>query len=182
MDVAHRPRRSIGTVSALVLGLVVSLVAMPSAQAAPPVRERWVNQPGSFVIPAGDACPFAIQVQVSFAFGSITQFSDGTTVYTDHADFTLTNIETGATQHQNTNATFTDTLTADGDIVEVLDGRYFFGFFPGDQGPDGEVGDGGASYLLFGHFEYAYDPDANFQITSFQADGRAIDLCQLLGP
>ena len=161
---------------------LLTTMAMPlhAAHAAPPIRERFSSQDFSFVIPAGEACPFAIGVQVRFAFGSTTQFSDGRTVFTDHADFTLTNLETGATYVQHTNATFTDTLTADGNIFEVLDGRFFFGFLPGDQGPDGEVGEGGASFILVGHFEYTYDPGANL-ITSFQADGRAIDLCQLLG-
>lgn len=49
------------------------------------------------------------------------------------------------------------------------------------RGPDGEVGEGGASHLLYGHFEYTYDPDVG-RLTSFQSDGRAIGLCQLLGP
>ena len=160
----------------------LTTMAMPlhAAHAAPPIRGRFSNQDFSFVIPAG-ACPFAIGVQVRFVFESTTQFSDGRTVFTDHADFTLTNVETGATYVQHTNATFTDTNTADGNVFEVLDGRYFFLFVPGDQGPDGEVGDGGALFFLLGHFEYPYDPDTD-EIISFQADGRAIDACQLLGP
>lgn len=43
------------------------------------------------------------------------------------------------------------------------------------------MGEGGASHFLYGHFEYTYDPDVG-RLTSFQSDGRAIDLCQLLGP
>jgi hypothetical protein len=164
--------------------LVVAMLAMAlphhAAHAAPPIRERSPRESGSFVFPAGEACSFPVGVEIRFVFGSITEFSDGRIVFTDHADFTLTNLDTGATFVQHTNATFTDTPTADGNIFEVLDGSFFFGFLPGDQGPDGVVGEGGASYILVGHFEYTFDPDT-FQIISFQGSGRATDLCQLLG-
>jgi len=168
---------------AAIIGLLTlaTATAMPlhAAIAAMPIRERFSGQGDPYVIPVGE-CPFAIGVVPRFTFGSTTQFIDGRTVYTDHGGPTLTNLETGATYVQHTNATFTDTQTADGNIFEVLDGRFWFGFSPGDQGPDGEVGDAGAGFILVGHFEYTFDPDT-YVITSFRADGRAIDECQLLG-
>jgi hypothetical protein len=151
-----------------------------AALGAIPIRERSSGQGDPFVIPVGE-CPFAIGVTPTGFFSSTTQFSDGRTVTTDHAVPILTNLETGATYVQHTNVTFTDTLTADGDIFEVLDGRYWFGFFPGDQGPDGVVGDAGAGFILVGHFEYIFDADT-FAITSFQGSGLATNECQLLGP
>lgn len=169
---------------ALIVGLLItaSATVMPihAAHAAPPIRERDRGAGDPFVIPVGE-CPFAIGVVPRVTFKSTTQFSDGRTVFTDHGGSTLTNLETGATYVQHTNATFTDTSTADGNIFEVLDGRFWFGFSPGDQGPDGEVGESGAGFFLVGHFEYTFDPDT-LVISSFQGNGRAINECQLLGP
>ena len=168
---------------ALIVGLLItaSATVMPihAAHAGPadpregPWRRRSIRHPG-----------WGVPLRQSSGAGNLkstTQFSDGRTVFTDHGGSTLTNLETGATYVQHTNATFTDTSTADGNIFEVLDGRFWFGFSPGDQGPDGEVGESGAGFFLVGHFEYTFDPDT-LVISSFQGNGRAINECQLLGP
>jgi hypothetical protein len=53
------------------------------------------------------------------------------------------------------------------------------GFFEGDQGPEGEVGPGGAEYFVTGHQSFVYDPK-NDVTTSYELDGQAIDACEVL--
>lgn len=59
----------------------------------------------------------------------------------------------------------------------VVDGTIFFGFFPGDVGPYGVVGDPGLLLSLTGRVEFTLDVDT-FLYTSFELDGQVNgDLC-----
>jgi hypothetical protein len=184
MDTARQPRRLIGTVSALVLAVVLSLVAMPSAQAAPPTRT--VFEAEEFVIPAGFGCSFDVVVSPPDPppTVTVTEFSDGRVMRFFNGYPIMTNAETGESivHHSRYQAMETyDALT--NQVHGLSDGTVFAWFFPGDVGPSGEIiGDGGALLSLTGHIEYTLDVDT-FVTTSFELDGQVnADLCALLSP
>jgi hypothetical protein len=158
---------------------IATLAAMPMQDAlgAKPVRE---THRGTFsdIIPAGLGCSFAVKVEAEFR-GSGWQFSDGRQVANNNASQILTNIETGTPYVHRSDYHLTDRISADGTLLEVIDGRFLAQFYPGDQGPEGEVGPDGALYGLIGHHWLTYDPEADV-ITSFELRGRAVDICQIL--
>jgi hypothetical protein len=162
--------------------LFVSLTPMPNAFGTQPYREqvRGVDRGPSepFTIPAGVFCPFDIGVQVE-GKGTSWLFDDGSEAYSNIATQTLTNLERDtslvhrSTYHQK--ITFNH---LDGTALDQVYGTYIAAFFEGDQGPEGEVGSGGALYFLVGHASFSYDADD--VVTSFSIDGQATDACQLL--
>ena len=163
------------------------LAAMPirSAFGVRPIREqvRGVDRISGdpFVIPAGDpggGCSFDVRVEFEFQ-GIGWQFSDGRVVANNNATQEFTNLETGTSHVHRSDYHLTDELLADGNALTVIDGKYFISFFEGDQGPEGEVGPGGALYFITGHFEAIYDPET-FLVLSWEGNGQAVEVCQLL--
>jgi hypothetical protein len=58
-------------------------------------------------------------------------------------------------------------------------GHVIFYFYPGDQGPYGEVGVNGGYYHVVGLVKQTYDIP-NDVVTSFKWVGRATDICGLI--
>jgi hypothetical protein len=148
----------------------VALIAAPTAYAEKPVRTVISPLP-PISIPAGLGCSFPISGEPDpRARQTILEFSNGETRILGHANATLTNLDSGASilwrsRYRQTANSGT--------------GRFFFLFFPGDQGPFGLVGEPGALLGLIGHFELTADPDTGV-ITSFTLNGQATDLCAVL--
>ena len=163
---------------ALIVGAVV-LIAAPAAFGAKPIRT--VFHPEPILIPAGFGCEFDVEeVPSADTRAVITEFSDGRTVIQGKSDPTLTNLETGDVFLQKTRVKVTDVYDpVANDVLEEISGRIFVGFFPGDQGPFGEVGATGAVYSVIGHQRLTYDLDTDV-ITSYSLEGQAIDICAAL--
>jgi hypothetical protein len=159
-----------------------ALVVVPIGLSAKPVRT--VTTPGPFVIPAGFGCAFDVGITPNGPNGAprvtVTEFSDGRTVTVDRADPTLTNLDTGTSYFQRSAFAETDTYDPETNtILDVTSGRWFENFFPGDQGPFGEVGENGALFAVVGHAQLTVDLDTG-RITSFSYVGTVTDLCPLL--
>ena len=175
--------RRVGRRASLALGALISgtvvLSSAPAAFGAKPIRTVFHPQP--IFIPAGFGCAFDVEeVPSADTRAVITEFSDGRTVIQGKSDPTLTNLETGEVFLQRTRAKITDVYDPlANDVLEEISGRIFVGFFPGDEGPFGEVGENGALYSVIGHQRLTYDLDAQV-ITSYSLDGRAIDICAAL--
>jgi hypothetical protein len=162
---------------------VATFAGMPmqAAVAAEPYREQvrpLEGVTGTINLPAGLGCSFAVRIDFELQ-GISWQFNDGHQVANNVATQTLTNLDTGTSYVHRSDYHTTDTVAADGTIVDVIDGTFLFLFFPGDQGPVGEVGPDGALYGLIGHFTAISDPVTDV-VTSFEGDGQASDLCQIL--
>jgi hypothetical protein len=167
--------------SSLVLAILAA-TPMQAAVAAKPIREPFSGVgrfSGLFVIPAGeDGCSFDIRVEFD-GQGIGWRFRDGRLVTNNIATQTLTNLGSGTSYVHRSDYHVTDRLLADGSGLLVIDGKYMFLFFEGDQGPEGEVGPGGALYFITGHFEALYDPVSLVGL-SWEGHGRAVEVCQLL--
>ena len=171
-------------VASSLLFAVLAAMSMQTAFGVGPIREqvRPVDGvSGDFIIPVGDpvgGCSFDVLVEFEF-HGVDWQFSDGRVVTNNVATQTLTNLETGTSYVHRSDYHLTDELSADGNALLVIDGKFFIGFAEGDQGPEGEVGPGGAMFFITGHFEAVYDPET-FLVASWEGNGRAVEVCQLL--
>jgi hypothetical protein len=152
-----------------------ALVAVPAAQGAPPIRNVF-PAPEPFVIAAGYGCSFDVAA-TPVGHHAITEFADGRTVTVGHGDVTLTNGD--ASYLQVSRFMETDTFP-DADTVKiVVNGQVMIQFYPGDQGPFGEVGEPGALYAFDGTVSATVDLNT-FVVTSFSNEGTATDLCAIL--
>jgi hypothetical protein len=165
------------------MATIVCLVmfATPAAMGAKPTRTTAT--PEDQFLPAGFACSFDV-LETAGEDGEgrlmITEFSDGRTQIIGHGTAHLINLETEASIDRKARAKITETYDpATNDVFVNISGRLFIQFFPGDQGPFGEVQSPGALLGLIGHFQYTFDLDS-FLITSFSLDGTATDLCAQL--
>lgn len=162
----------------VVILAALALIAAPTAHAAKPTRT--VVSPEGGIAPAGVICPFAVQLQPDEPWQAITEFSDGRVQTIGHGNVTLTNLDTGHSIH--TKSRYKGTETFDPDANEVLietSGRVFWGLIEGEQGPFGEVGEGGALFRFVGHFKATSDLDTEL-VTSLSWNGQITDLCALL--
>jgi len=163
------------------LVVLVALVVLPVADGARPIRE--LIHPGEpVVIPAGLGCPFDVgwDVDPARAFGIVTWFSDGRVMTVGHGEPTLTNLDTGTSYLQVSRYEITEVYDeAANDALGEGHGRIAWSFYPGDQGPFGEVGENGEFYSLIADFRYTFDLDTEL-VTSFEFSGSATDLCQIL--
>jgi hypothetical protein len=105
-------------------------------------------------------------------------FSDGHEVEVNIATITLTNLDTGTSYVQTSDYRISAAVAVDG-IDVVIDGSRWMGFLEGDQGPEGEVGRGGAEYFVTGHQSFVYDPKKAVHM-SYELNGQAIDACEVL--
>jgi len=166
--------------SAGVLALMLALVAVAAvpALAAKPVREQLSTDPT--VLDAGSGCAFPVEFRPhAGARFTRTEFTDRVVIQ-GNARTTLTNLESGASVEANDFSRYSERYDAQAnDVLIEVSGQAILYFFPGDQGPEGEVGENGALYAVVGHAEETLDLDQNL-ITSFTLRGQAKELCSLL--
>ena len=110
--------------------------------------------------------------------GGYWQFSDGHEVEVNVATITLTNLETGTSYVQTSDYRIPVVVAADGTEFVTIDGSGWMGFLEGDQGPEGEVGSGGAEYFVTGHQSFVDDPKTDI-VTSYEVQGQVIDSCEV---
>ena len=161
----------------LALTLVLTAVAAAPALAAKPVREQLSTDPT--VLDAGSGCAFPVEFrpQPGSHFTS-TEFTDHT-VRQSSARLTLTNLENGAMVEAKDFSRYSERYDAQANDVQIeISGQTILYFFPGDQGPEGEVGENGALYAVVGHVQETLDLDQNL-ITAFTLRGQATELCSL---
>ena len=176
-------RRSIGTIGALVLTLVMSLLAMPSAGAARPTRSVFEATGGVL----SGVCAFDVEIEPADGpiTSTVTEFSDGR-VQTSirHGDILMTNLTTGDSIVHHSQYLFVDVFDAAADTIRSSgSGTWWTYFLPGDVGPDGSIVGEPVFLSMTGHAEGTFDTEPPFAITSFEFQGRInADLCALLGP
>ncbi len=166
--------------SIAVLALAALALSPAVALAAKPTRS--VLGPGAaFTIPAGQACAFDLHVAPGDDNRrTVTEFDDGRVVTNTNGTAVLTNVDSGATFIHKARYHVTETFdAATNDVRSVTDGQINFWFFPGDQGPYGEVASPGAFYRFTGHVEATFDLDT-FTITAFTYRGKVQDVCAAL--
>lgn len=154
------PRRSIRM--AVIAVAVLTLILAPAVSAVEPV-----------IIPAGEGCSFDVLLEpTSGPAGDKIGF----------ADITMTNLDTGASYVQRSRYLQTETIDpATNTGVWNVIGRILIGFFPGDMGPYGVVGEPGAMLGFTGSFQLTYELDTGVT-TAFSYRGHLIDLCARLAP
>jgi hypothetical protein len=167
--------------------VVVTVGAMPmqAAVGAPPHRSPIRGPVANFddgdsiIIKESEwSCSFSALFEVD-GQGIDWTFSDGHEASSNVAPMNITNLETGKTYVHRSDYHRTITFQADGTELWVIDGTFFLGLLAGDQGPEGEVGRGGADYFVTGHQSFVYDPKVD-AVTSYEGDGQALDVCQVL--
>jgi hypothetical protein len=168
------------TARGAVIALALALVAAAPAAAAQPTRT--VNELDGFVIPAGEACEFAVEGQPSrVGFAAKTVFSDGTVQLSVRSVGQYVNVETGATFP--TEDTYRDLSRFDdatGILVGVENGETTWSFLPGDVGPFGVVTSStGVLYHFVGSVSYTFDTNTN-HTTQFAYSGTVTDVCAAL--
>jgi len=164
-----------------VLALTVALVSIAAvpALAAKPVRKQLSTEPT--VLDAGSGCAFPVEFrpQAGSRF-TRTEFTDRMVIQSS-ARLTLTNLKSGASVEAKDSARYSERYDAQAnDVLIEISGQTILYFFPGDQGPEGEVGENGALYAVMGHVQETLDLDQDL-ITSFSLQGQAKELCSLLG-
>lgn len=169
-----------GLVAGTLLVAMLAALPMQTAMAEKPHREQEPGAEFSFIVPDNESpCPFAILVEADSSVGLGWEFSDGHLASTNVLSATFTNLETGTTYVHRSDYHSLLTLAADGTEHVVINGMFWAGFLEGDQGPEGEVGPGGAAYFLDGRQSYVYNPSTD-AVTSFEFVGRAVDSCEVL--
>ena len=147
--------------------------------AAKPIRTQLSTEPT--LHDAGFACSFAVELrpQEGSRF-TRTEFTDGTVTIHSSARQTVTNTESGASIEAKDFGKYTERYDEEAnDLLIEVSGQTILYFFPGDQGPEGEVGENGALYSVVGHVQETLDLDQDL-ITSFSLRGQATELCSLL--
>lgn len=167
-----RPAR--GAVIALVLALVV---AAPAAAAQP---TRVVRPAQNLVehFPAGSGCTFDVTVSLMpSARATITEFSDGTTVYQGHSMHrVITSDVTGKTFGGNLEFRDAEWIDAtSGLLIGETSGQFIDTFWPGDVGPYGVV-DENVSYAITGRQTYVLDPNT-YATLALSISGSVVNIC-----
>jgi hypothetical protein len=134
----------------------------------------------SFVLPAGTACTFDLQIDGSGAGNQVyREFTDksGNVVRTLTAGtgfgLTFTNLGTGATLSLKSNGAVTHvTKGPDGVDTWVSNGHNIIIMFPTDSPP------GPSTTLYVGRVVYTVD--SNFTFTLLESSGRNTDICAAL--
>lgn len=166
------------TAPSAVIALVLAAAwAAPTAAAQP---TRTVVPAPNLVehFPAGYGCTFDVTVYLApGARTTVTNFSDGTTVYEAHSlNRVITSDVTGKTFVDN--QVFRDVEWIDaatGVLHGVTTGQQIQTFWPGDVGPFGIVTQPSA-YMIDGIAWWAWDP-ATGQQPSFAYAGPITDIC-----
>lgn len=165
-----------GAALALVLALVA---AAPVAAGTQPTRS--VTGLGGWTLPAGTACAdFDVAAEPTGGFIATTTFPDGTRQLSVPARGAYVNVTTG--KGYRTLDTYRDYGRYDpvtNITVAVETGQGTWSFVPGDVGPFGVVGEGGALYHFIGSVSYTYDSNAGHS-TQFAWTGTVEDVCAAL--
>jgi hypothetical protein len=157
------------------LGALILLVVVPAALGAKPTRTVVASEP--FVIPAGLGCAFDVLGEPEpDARQAITEFSDGRIQTIGHGSGTLTNAENGESFDVRSRYKETETPLGEGLVRFEISGRIFISFFPGDQGPFGEVEEPGLLLEVIGHQRITAEADT-LVFTSYSLNGQATDIC-----
>jgi hypothetical protein len=163
-----------GTAIALAPGV---FAAPPQAANARPVKTEFIAE--TFVLPAGQGCAFDVAGDKTGSLKT-TEQPNGSVVVKGEALITITNLETGGTYLQDSRAKTVETYDpATNEVHVVGKGRLLFSFWPGDQGPNGVIGEPGALLAIDGDFSFSLDV-GTFFFTSFSVDGQVTDLCAIL--
>jgi hypothetical protein len=165
----------------LIALLAAAPIAAPVAGAEKPIRTpRPIPDPS--VIPAGLGCAFDVLVDhrpVGGGGAGIFELADGRTVLFGNADLTFTNLDTGKTYIWHSDYRELDTFPDADTALGVFSGKVFSSFFPGDQGPFGEVGENGAIFGFTGKTSFTLDLNT-FLYTGFSNQGTVTDICAAL--
>jgi hypothetical protein len=173
-------RRTLATL-ATALSAAGALVIAPAVGAGKPVRTPLPAEP--LALDAGSSCRFDV-VLTPQAGTRITQteFDDGRVVIKTNGSSNVANADTGAEVTVRDHSTVTNVLDADANDLHIeASGQTIFYFFPGDQGPFGEVGPNGGLFHVTGHVEEIWDLDTDV-VTAFSLNGRATELCSRIAP
>ena len=175
LSLARLPRLARGAVIALVLALIV---AAPAAAGQP---TRTVHDLQGFVIPAGDACAFAVEGQPSrVGFVAKTVFSDGSVMSSVRSVGQYVNLETGATfPIEDTYRELDQYDPATGIYVVTGSGQFSEYFWPGDVGPFGVVGSNAVFYHFVGTQSFTWDSNTG-QYANWVTAGTFTDICAAL--
>jgi hypothetical protein len=157
----------------LMLGCVVALA--PDASASNKVRVP-VMIGNSFTVPAGEACPFTLHVEIVGGNQVLTFFDDGRFHATGRRIQRVTNVDSGTSITLDLEGSVDDVPTADGGSITRAGGMTVIEFFPGDAGPgDTETA---RVYLFTGDIMATSDPSGAF--TTFTSAGKSQDVCAML--
>ncbi len=171
------PRAVRGALVAMVLALVW---AAPAAAAQP---TRTVTHPldGTIYSAQESGCGFAVAVGADpKARVTVTDFSDGTEVTEANTTRTLTNVLNGKTYLRINRTHDVEWFDpANGVIRGVQNGKFTWGFYPGDMGPYGLVQAPGLGLQFVGTAWYTWDPNSG-AIKSFVFKGTIEDVCAAL--
>jgi hypothetical protein len=169
----------------VIAGVFALVVAAPAAAAQPTRTVYPVHPPQGVFATAGTACPFDVGAQPSTAtlrngFTAETDFSDGRLMFSVHRHGAYVNLETGASFPTNESFTEIDRFDPATGILYGEDlGQPSSTFNPGDIGPYGVVGTGGAFYHFNGTLSFTYDTNTNvFSVVAYS--GRVTDICAAL--
>jgi hypothetical protein len=161
-----------------------ALITTPVAEAEKPIRTPR-EFPSPFVLPGGVVCAFDVLLvprRMGGGGAGIFRFADGRTVFFANAELTVTNLETGRTYIHHSDYREIDTFPDADTGLDVVSGNILAWFFPGDQGPFGEVGENGENGGLFafvGKTTRTFDPNTSL-FTSFSHQGKMTDVCAAL--
>lgn len=175
MSQATRRLRRTAAIAATVLTL--TMVAVPTAIAAPPQHQPSVAPPIEFA--AGELCSDAIRFENTALRGKDTAFApspDGSerVLSRGYGASIVTDLDTGATYSFQGGVQFTFVFSADGSTRVDAQGRDFIAwYFPGD---DLELGPG--AFQVSGHLTEWYAADGTFIRATYS--GKAVDLCETL--
>jgi hypothetical protein len=175
MPQAARRWRRTAAIAATVLAL--SMVAVPTAFAAPPQHSPSVAPPIEFA--AGELCSDPIRFENTALRGKDTVFApspDGSerVLSRGYGASVVTDLETGATYSFQGGVQFTFVFSADGSTRVDARGRDFIAwYFPGD---DSELGPG--AFQVNGHLTEWYATDGTFIRATYS--GKATNLCEAL--
>jgi hypothetical protein len=175
-NLSRLPRAARGAVVALVLALVV---AAPAAAAAPTIT---VLHPTEDYYSAQDSgCGFPVsRVFNPGATTTIFDYPDGSELVVAHNVKTITNLDNGKTFTQRTSVVGFERYDGAGLVQGQRDGKFIFGFAPGDIGPDGKVVEApGLGYEFTGIARYTWDPNTE-HLTAFSYRGSFVDICAAL--
>ena len=167
-------RRSAGCGAALATGLAAMAVIAPAALPTGPTTKPVPNT--TSVFPAKKACPFkVIDKTLPDSRRTETIFRDGRHVVSGPGREKLTNAGSGASIVVDSSGTVSFKKGPDGKTRFRFTGPNVLYFYPGDQGPFGEVGENGALYHLIGKVGETLAKDGTVTAFAFKGTGR--ELC-----
>ena len=176
MSQAARRLRRTAAIAATFLAL--SMVAVPTAFAAPPQHQPTVAPPIEFV--AGEVCTDAIKFENTALRGKDTAFApspDGSerVLSRGYGASVVTDLATGATYSFRGGVQLTFVFAADGSTRVDAHGRDFIAWYY--EGDDSELGPG--LYQVSGTATEWYAADGSFIRATYT--GVVTDLCQKVG-